>query len=261
MALKAFYAKLEDAPETARTFYKQKDGRFVLDVEGMVLDEDHDALNTKLAEFRDSNIALKRERDDLKAATARFEGIDPAEVKTLREKVAGFEKTGVTKPDDVAAQIAAAVDKAIAPINAKLEAAEKAKAAADGELQRKNLEDTIWTVGVTAGIAEAAKPDFLGRAARLWQWKDGKPVAMNGEDAVFSKRKGKVTEPLSPEEWVMEWLPAENATHLFKPNTGSGAQNNGRGTSGARLIANDLSAIGNNLEALAKGEMAVQGAS
>ncbi len=60
----------------ACALYVERDGAFVLDVDGAVE-------KARLNEFRQSNVALLKERDDLKQ---RFAGIDPEEVRKLAEE-------------------------------------------------------------------------------------------------------------------------------------------------------------------------------
>lgn len=66
-------AEFDALPEAAQNFYAEKDGRFVLDAEGV---EDTSGLKS----------ALQRERDERKAAKEAlkaFEGIDPEEARSL----------------------------------------------------------------------------------------------------------------------------------------------------------------------------------
>jgi hypothetical protein len=103
MALKAILAKLEEAAEDVCSFYKKQDDKFVFVVDGMVTDEEHDALNAKVAEFRDSNIALKKENDSLKrSSTASTRRTQDAK----RTRVAKIEAQGV-KTDNIDAVIQA----------------------------------------------------------------------------------------------------------------------------------------------------------
>ena len=76
MALKFRYKTKEEIPSEHSNLYAEREGAFVLDVEGAVD-------KSKLDEFRSSNVALLKERDDLKK---RFEGIDPDEVRKLAEE-------------------------------------------------------------------------------------------------------------------------------------------------------------------------------
>ena len=86
MSLKFRYESKEDVPAEHLPFYAEREGAFVLEVEGAVdpssVAELRRADKAKLDEFRQSNVALLKERDELRK---RFEGIDPDEVQKLAE--------------------------------------------------------------------------------------------------------------------------------------------------------------------------------
>src|SRR5512146_703661 len=76
MALPLKYESLKEIPAEDVRLYVERDGAWHLDA-------DFKEERTKLAEFRATNVALMKERDDLKR---RFEGIDPDEVRRLAEE-------------------------------------------------------------------------------------------------------------------------------------------------------------------------------
>src|SRR4030095_14543889 len=73
MALKFKFKTKKEVPAEHLPLYAERDGAWVLDVEGAVE-------KAKLDEFRNNNLALAKERDELKQ---RFEGIDPERVRAL----------------------------------------------------------------------------------------------------------------------------------------------------------------------------------
>src|SRR5512147_830786 len=92
MALKYKIKSREEVPAELQSFYVEREGAFVLDAEGIVE-------KAKLDEFRNTNIALAKERDDLKQ---RFEGIDPDEVRKLAEEKRKLElQTQGHKPEEL----------------------------------------------------------------------------------------------------------------------------------------------------------------
>ena len=76
MALKYKFKTKDEIPADHLSLYAERDGAWVLDVEGAVE-------KAKLDEFRNNNVALAKERDDLKK---RYEGIDPDEVRKLADE-------------------------------------------------------------------------------------------------------------------------------------------------------------------------------
>lgn len=234
-----------------QALYVEKGGAFLLDVEGLVSQEDFDASEAKLAEFRDNNVKLLKE-------AKRFEGVDPDEYHTLKDTVTKLEKQGVKKSDDIAAVVAEAVAKATDPLNTRLKSIETERDAALKAVADKTLDDTLWAAGVAAGIADSAKVDFLGRARAVFAFDGAKVVAKKDDTPLYSKRRNNTTSPLTPEEWASdpEWLLKE-AGHLYKKSSGTGAQGGGRSDTGARVVNSDPMALGMNLDALAKGEINV----
>src|SRR5262249_15082052 len=83
MALKLKYKTKEEVPAEMQALYVERDGELALDVEGVVEKAKHD-------EFRNANIALKKELEEQKK---RFEGIDPEEVRKLAEEKRQLEET------------------------------------------------------------------------------------------------------------------------------------------------------------------------
>jgi hypothetical protein len=72
-----FKAKTRDEiPAELQSLYVERDGSFVLDVDGAVD-------KSKVEEVRSTNAALLKERDEIRR---RFEGIDPDEARKLVEK-------------------------------------------------------------------------------------------------------------------------------------------------------------------------------
>ena len=76
MPLKYKCKTKEEIPAEHRPLYAEREGGWLLDVDGAVD-------KSKLDEFRTTNVSLLKERDDLKK---RYEGIDPDEVRKLADE-------------------------------------------------------------------------------------------------------------------------------------------------------------------------------
>ena len=74
MALKFKYARKEEIPAEHAAFYVERDGAFYADIEGVTE-------KGKADELRNHNIELRKQ---IETDKARFEGIDPEEVKQLK---------------------------------------------------------------------------------------------------------------------------------------------------------------------------------
>jgi hypothetical protein len=87
MALKFKHNSRDEIPEAQSSLYVEREGAWVLDVEGA-------ADKAKLDEFRGNNIALSNELSELKQ---RFDGIDPAEVRKLADEKRKLEEAAQLK--------------------------------------------------------------------------------------------------------------------------------------------------------------------
>jgi hypothetical protein len=268
--LKLAVDTLDAVPEPLRDEYEERgDGKYHLKVDGdgFVSARDHAALNTKLADFRDHNRALNRERDDLQVKLQALDGIDPVEVTKMRERLAELEKNNQPPPTpqngdarDFDKLLQAALDEAIAPLKAnvaeltaKNEKSEADRAAAEQALLRKDLESQLSTIGLKVGVDEKAITDYLVRGLNVWQIVDGKPVAKHGDVPVMSQRTG---EPLTMDEWATGLM--TDAPHLFKPSKGGGTQGAGAPAPTKTITGMDPLEFGRNAEKIAKGEVRVQ---
>src|SRR4051812_18129611 len=91
MALKYKVNSKAELPTEHAALYSERDGAFFLDVEGAVE-------KVKLDEFRNNNVALTKERDELKQ---RFDGIDPEEARAVLADRAKLEQEKQLKAGEV----------------------------------------------------------------------------------------------------------------------------------------------------------------
>jgi len=241
-------ATIEDVsklPEALRGEYEQVNGKWVLKIEG-----EHPTiagLNSKISEFRETNIAVMKKRDELDASLRKFDGVDPAEYKSLRERVTKFEKDGGVKdPSDIDARIKAATE----PLQQEIAGFRQREAEAKQQLASKEREGRLRDIASKAGVADTAVPDFVFRGSQVFDL-DGTPK--KGGQTLY----GKGGAALSMEEWAQQL--ATEAPHLFKSNKGGGAAGSGeRGSGGGKSISGvDPLEFGYNLEDIAKGKVTV----
>ena len=91
MPLKYKFKTKDEIPAEHLPLYAERDGAWLLDVDGAVE-------KSKLDEFRTSNVSLLKERDDLKK---RYEGIDPDEVHKLADEKRRLEEGAQLKAGEV----------------------------------------------------------------------------------------------------------------------------------------------------------------
>lgn len=251
--MKFVISALTEVAEALRSEYEEKDGKFVLKLEG-----DYPPLldaNAKLVEFRDNNRALNSKVTKLETDLKKFEGIDPQEHAALKVKVSELEKGGIKNQDDVSKAIKEAVKAAVAPLEEDLRVRKESEAAAKAEAARERLENKLREAGIAGGIEERAISDFIARAQKVFKLIDGNIVPRKADNTpIFSRIKP--AEELSLEEYTKD-LRSE-APFLFKPSKGGGAGNAGGGVVVKQTISNDPLEFGKNLEGIAKGEVVVQ---
>jgi hypothetical protein len=223
MALKYRIAALADVDEKYRDLYTARDGAFFLDAEGATGKD-------KLDEFRNNNIELKRQLDEL---AARFTGIDPDEAKRLlteAQKVKDKKLIDSGKMEEVLAERTAAM---------KAEHEKQVKALSDqlgtttSQLEKLLVDNSIQTFASKAGVRETAMEDVLLRGRNLYKVKEGKAVPIAPDGKIIYGKDG-VT-PQSMEEWLSGLTTV--APHLFKESKGGGADNSTRtGPTGAKTM-------------------------
>lgn len=216
MALQFVVDSLESVPEAHRPLYAEKDGKFILGVEGAVSSD-------KLTEFRDNNRTLKRQNDEL---TAKFADIDPEKYRELtaqEQKLRDKQLIDSGKVDELIAERVAAMrgdhDKQLKAVAGERDGMKK-------QLESLVIDGALRDAASKAGVAPTAIDDVLLRGRGTFRLVDGKAVAMDGDKQIF----GKDGESLGVTEWVGGL--AEKAPHLFPPSTGGGAPKGGVGSGG-----------------------------
>lgn len=204
---------------------KQVDGKFVVNL----------VTKKKVDEFRENNISIAKERDDLKSfrdKVAPLVGDDVdaftgeiTRLKTVDQQV----KDGSLKGND---QIEAEVLRRTqaAKENYERQLAEKAreasvfKGSAEAAERRLNQERVSQAISAAvlnpeSGAEPSALEDFQSRARSVFSIDaNGKLVAKDGDAIIYG---GDGINPMSPAEWVAKQK--TTSPHLFKGSSGGGA--------------------------------------
>lgn len=247
--LKAVLKSLEEVPEALRSLYKQEGDKFVLQAEGLVTKE-------KLDEFRENNIQLKKQIDEL---SGKFKDIDPTKYQELlkAQQEQGDKKLiDEGKLDELLAQRTERMRQDFEAQTAALKkAAEEGNAKANGyygQLSTLLIENELTKAAQVAGIRPSAMEDVILRGRNIFKL-EGEKVVPFGQDGkpVYGKTG---SEYLSIGEWVQSL--SDKAPHLFEASKGGGA-GGGKGGSGLTVSVRDQSALSGNLEKIASGEVRV----
>lgn len=192
---------------------------WVLDLEGAVDIE-------RLSEFRNNNVSLKAEIEELKN---KFDGIDPAEYKDLKSKSDDLRDAKLIKSGEL--------DKAVAN-RTKLMAEEHTKAITKATEENTRLVARLTEVEINqAAISEAMKkglrqtavPDITARARSIFRLVDGKVIAYEADGKTIKFGKDGST-PYSISDWVEAQV--TDAPHLFEASGGGGAGGSNRTPTG-----------------------------
>lgn len=219
------FEALDAIPEGLKEVAVQKDGKFVVDV----------VPGKKLAEFRDNNINLAKERDALKSrwdALAPLVGEDLDAFKTSYEALRAVDqqvKDGkLTAKGDIEAEVTRRVDAMKSNYEQRLQAeaaaraqAEAGKTAAEEKFKRSVVERYVTdaVLNEKSGAIPTALPDILERSGKVFKVSDdGKIVAKEG-DAIIYGADGAT--PMTPIEWLGKLK--ESAPYFFKGSNGGGA--------------------------------------
>lgn len=219
--MKAVLDNLDGIDESLRGEYEQRDGKFYLKIEGAphgyVDAKELLTANTKVVEFRDKNIALMKENDELRPLKTKYAGIeDPDAARDALKRVAALGQQGIKDADDLAAKIRTEAEALIKPLKDQLamSAAETAEARrrADESLLHSKISEQFLKSG-----GKAAATDYIVNLAKEnFEVKDGKVVARAGKFS--TKNPG---DPITPEEWLATDI-QKNHDYVFAPSGGGG---------------------------------------
>lgn len=211
--LKFIFDTEADIPEAFKPYYKETDGKWILECEGA-------APAAKVAEFRQNNI-------DLKKRLEAFEGIDPKDIGDIKRKASEYD----TLKSDVKDKIEEAVQKRLATVKEDHDKETGALRTENDGLKKQlsglQIDQAIITQATELGLRKTASADMVARARAAWRLEDGKPVAYDEQGEKIYGRNG---EPITMKEWS-ERL-AKDAPHLFEASSGSGAGGGGGGGGG-----------------------------
>ena len=219
MSLKFKLQSKEQIPGGLESFYVEHDGALVLDVEGVVE-------KSKLDEFRNNNVAVMRERDELKQ---RFAGIDPDSVKTLLAEKARLEEEKLIKDGEVEKLVERRVQAAVGDWEKRSIAAEQQVSSLTARMVETEIKRAAVEAATKLGLRGSAVQDLQARAEKTFKMVDGvaKALDADGKTPVFGKDG--VT-PLNFDEWAARQV--VEAPHLFESNAGGGAVGNRSGGAG-----------------------------
>lgn len=232
MALAQTVDTLDKVPESQRAWYAEADGKFVLDLNKVEIDDASalkKALNTEREAVKQAKAAAKLAVDEAMKA---FEGIDPVKTRALLAKFDNEEEAALIAAGKVDDVIAKRMAKRDAELQRQLDAAKGETEAAKGTANKfrdRVLDNHIRAAAAKAGIHAFAVEDALLRARSLFTLDDkGEAIQVGPDGTPVLGKDGKTA--FTPAEWLDAMK--ETAPHWF-PASGSGGGANGSGGAGA----------------------------
>ena len=219
MPLKFRFKSKDEIPSDHLPFYAERDGGWMLDVDGVVE-------KSKLDEFRTNNLTLIKERDELKQ---RFEGIDPDEVRKLADEKRKLEEAQQIKAGEVEKVIETRIKTVKGDYEKQLSAATTERDTLNARLVAIQIDQGIVGVATVRGLRPTAIPDITARARGVFRLVNGVPTAFEADGQTVRAGKDGVT-PSTLDDWVE--AQGSDAPHLFEPSAGGGATGHTPGGSG-----------------------------
>lgn len=219
MPLKAIVASLDEVPEPLREFYTARDGKFVLDAEGV---EDVSGLKR----------SLERERAEKKAlqdTVAKYKNLDPEKARVALEKLEALEDKELIDAGKVEELLQVRVERMRSDYDQRLAAVTTENQTLSQKLSELVIDSAIQSAAIKHKVRETAVSDALLRGRSVFRLVDGKAVPQKADGTVLYGKDGQT--PLSPEEWVGTIL-VKDAPHLFVESTGGGTPPGGTPRSG-----------------------------
>lgn len=237
--LKFVIDTLDSVPEAVRSHYTERDGKFVLGVEGVVPKE-------RLDEFRNNNVDLKKRLEV-------FDGVDVEKYRSLTEQEAKIREKKLIDAGKVEELLAERVGSMKSEHDKQIQALTAANQAATGQLEKLVIDGSIRDQAIKAGVRPTAIDDVLLRGRSVFRLQDGKAVPMDGDKPIY----GKSGDPMGIDEWVGSLT--DRAPHLFEPSQGGGSKQGAgaRPSTPGRIAPADNRAFLQNLDKIASGEIKV----
>jgi hypothetical protein len=193
------------APEIAALYTKTEDGKFALEVDGLVGKD-------KLDEFRNNNVSLLKQLEA-------FKGIDPAKAKEAAELERKVREKELIDKGDIDGIVTERVKGIVTDYDTKVQGLTEKLSTTEAQLGVLLIDRQVAANALKHSVLPEAADDVMLRAKSIFKIVDGKAVAMNGDKMVYGKDG--VT-PLTVDEWVKGLQ--TSAPHLFKSSTGSGSK-------------------------------------
>jgi len=240
MALKVVLDKLDDLDESVKGLYIEKDGKFHLDVEVV----EDPAMKNKIVEFRNKNIQLMKNIEDMKLDMEKFKDMDVEkynEAMLIVQKLEDKKLYDDGNLDEIISKRTSSMkrdyEKQIKNLTDIVNEAKSNYTNAQRALEVSSIDNQIQIEIQKVGkIRKGTMEDIIARGRRIFHMDEKGNLVAKEFDGTPKFGKDGVT-PLTIKEWSEE-LPNE-AAHFFEPSTGGGAGGGDDGGAGAKKISTE----------------------
>lgn len=209
--------------------YIEKDGKWILDIEGAVATE-------RLAEFRDKNIVITKELETLKKT---WEGFDKTEVEGLIAKKAEIDGAKIKSESEFNTKLKERTDAMKAEYDKKIAELEKAKNDNEAKLAEIIIDKALIEEGNKLGLRPEAAEFLATLGRKTFRMENGQPVAYGPDGKQLFDTEAN---PMKISAFVADV--AKKNAFAFKESTGGGAPGGagGGGSGGAGDLGNPFKA-------------------
>lgn len=230
--LKYVYDSKDDIPEGVEAHYKEKDGKFYLQLEGAKTQADVDRVQKALKDERDAHKATK---DKFKALGDRdpqeiIDGLDKLEELQSENEALKKKTEGGDDPAAIDRLVEVRVKRVLAPVERERDALKKQVGELTGErdtlkggITKRDIEGAVRDDAISAKVSTTALPDVLMYAGSVFEVAEGGKVLTR--DGVEGVAPG-----LTPKEWLKDM--EEKRPHWWALSNGGGAHRPGGAQSG-----------------------------
>lgn len=256
--LKGVLDTLDGVDEATQKLYVEKDGKYVLQVEGMVD-------KAQVDEFRTNNITLLQAQDTMKAELEKFKDIDPAAFVNMQNRLKEIDDKQLMDAGQFEELLKKRTEEMQKEHKNQLQALTTAKEATDTEnanlnssLSEQLIDNEARSVAMNPefklGVKSEAVSDIVGHVRQVYKLKEGKVTPMQDDGQVRYGKDGK--NPMPMPEFIAGLRTPK--PHYFEPNSGGGAGGSvdGGGT-GEVIDPTNRHAISQNLKDIASGKKTV----
>ena len=249
--MKAIVDSLSDVPASFHDEYEARDGKYILKLEGdppgFVRANDYGEMRQKVDRFRDGYTGVMKRAKEIAGVDEMDDDLAPLQrtVEALKAKLSE------ASADPNSQSLQDQIQKAIKPLQEKLDRSESERAAALARANKSLLREDIGSVLIKAGAHPNALSFLLDQSEKVFEVRD----------EIVSARDGHLYEgkPVTPDVWVTGAM--KDYDFAFGRSSGGGATpRNGEPTqgSGVKTLRNPTpQQLGQYMDDIAAGKMQI----